>query len=129
TATSSTLSLIFRPDASSAHTDLSKIMRERLIVAPRGNTMRNVIQRSLALLPARPSSYLECPTCQTAAALVAGGMGPAIIHSICLQHMSGLNLSSIDLGPRFGTVPLVVMSRRQAMRGPLLKRLVNELVA
>lgn len=127
TAVSSTLSLIFKSDKHGVPTDLSRMMRGRLIVAPRGTPTRNLIQRSLGLLPSQPSAYFECPTCQTAAALVSVGAGPAVIHSICLEQVSGQKLNSIDLGPRFGALPFVVLFRRATLTSPLLRALVNQL--
>ena len=103
-----TMSLVTRAD------DAKVATGSRLIVAPRGSALRQLLRKSPYMegLP----NVLECPTCQTAMELVALGAGPAIVHTMCVAREPNEELKTTDLGEKHGLMQLVVAYRRSALR-------------
>lgn len=104
-----TMSLVTRPGAATA----SASTRDRLIVAPRGSAVRQVLRNS-PFMEGKPN-VLECPTCETAMELVRLGAGQAIVHTMCAPRW-GADLEARELGERHGLMQLVVAYRRGAPR-------------
>jgi DNA-binding transcriptional LysR family regulator len=107
---------------------LADIVRHKLIVLPRHGATRRLIDKSMASNAVKPSSIIEVATCQIASTFVEMGVGVAIAHSLCMEHVGGQNVSWIDLGKYFGKVALSVVYRRGA-RSPLIRALSKELAS
>ncbi len=106
----SPFSLIYRGDAA-ARSRISDIVRDRLIVAPRGASMRRLVAESTHLFPAGKRTLVECPTCQSAIELVDRDAGPALVHTICVEGRLPQGLQRLDLGEDFASNPFLVLYR------------------
>ncbi|MBX9740808.1 MAG: LysR family transcriptional regulator [Beijerinckiaceae bacterium] len=109
-----TLALITKDTGAPQSQRPADLVSGRLIVAPRGTAMRQILRKSE--FASDTMSYFECPTCQTAIDLVALGSGPAVVHNICVQRSGMRDLHVIDLGEKMGSLQLVVLFRRGARR-------------
>jgi DNA-binding transcriptional LysR family regulator len=104
-----TLSLVGRTEAEA---EAEPVEGRRLIIAPRGTALRQVLRQS-PHMEGRPN-VLECPTCATALDLVRLGAGPAIVHTMCAPRTT--DLYARDLGDRHGLMQVVVAYRRSTLR-------------
>ena len=111
------LSLIVKGAVPPVFREPADLVHGRLIVAPRGTAMRQLVRKSE--IAREPVSYLECPTCQTAIDLVALGSGPAVVHTICAARSGLRDMHAVDLGDSLGTLQLVVLYRRGARRSAI----------
>ena len=68
-------SLIYQGDSAS-RVRISDIVRDRLIVAPRGSATRRLVQEAKELFPEGKRTLVECPTCQSAIELVDRAPAP-----------------------------------------------------
>lgn len=109
-----TLSLIARKTDSSPPATPADLVTDRLIVAPRGTAMRQLVRK--LDFAAEPMSLLECPTCQTAIDLVRLGSGPAVVHTSCVRRAGATDIHALDLGEKMGSLQLVVLYRRGSRR-------------
>jgi DNA-binding transcriptional LysR family regulator len=105
---------------------LADIARHKLIVLPRHGATRRLVDRVMAQHSVRPASIIEVANCQTASTFVEAGVGVAIVHSICLDHVRSSRVSSVSLAKYFGKVAFTVAYRRGA-RSPLIHAMVEEL--
>ncbi len=106
----SPFSLIYRGDAA-ARSRIGDIVRDRLIVAPRGSSMRRLVAASTHLFPEGKRTLVECPTCQSAIELVDRDAGPALVHTICVEGRLPQGLQRLDLGEDFASNPFLVLYR------------------
>ena len=106
----SPFSLIYKGDAT-ARPRVSDIVRDRLIVAPRGSSMRRLVAESTHIFPESKRTLVECPTCQSALELVDRDAGPALVHSICVDGRLPQGLQRLDLGEDFASTPFFVLYR------------------
>lgn len=106
----SPFSLIYRGDAA-ARSRIGDIVRDRLIVAPRGSSMRRLVAESTHLFPAGKRTLVECPTCQSAIELVDRDAGTALVHTICVEGRLPQGLQRLDLGEDFASNPFLVLYR------------------
>lgn len=109
---STPFSLIYQSDGA-VRTRPAEIVRDRLIVAPRGSATRRLV-REAPLFADKKRTLVECPTCQSAIDLVDHGAGPALVHSICVEGRLPQRLQRMDLGEDFGRVPFFVLHRPSA---------------
>lgn len=103
-------SLIYQDDGASPARP-ADIVRDRLIVAPRGSTMRRLVQEAKGLFAEDQRTLVECPTCQSAIELVDRGAGPALVHTICVDGRLPPALKRLDLGDAFASIPFFVLYR------------------
>ncbi|MDB5651255.1 MAG: hypothetical protein JWL62_2775 [Hyphomicrobiales bacterium] len=122
-----TLSLVTSASGVSASSNPADLVQGRLIVAPRGTAVRQLLRK--AELISDPISYLECPTCQTAIELVGLGSGPAVVHTLCVSRAGMRNLHAIDLGEKTGTLQFVVLYRRDARRSAAAQAFFDHITA
>ena len=120
----SPFSLIHKSDHA-GRVRIGDIVQDRLIVAPRGRATRDLLQASGGALA--DAAYIECPTCQTAVDLVGLGVGPAIVHTLCVDRRLPPGVRALDLGPNFGTAPFVVLYRKHALKRPALQFIFDQL--
>jgi DNA-binding transcriptional LysR family regulator len=120
----SPFSLIYKSDHP-GRARITDIVQDRLIVAPRGRATRDLLHASGGALA--NATYIECPTCQTAADLVGLGVGPAIVHTLCVDRRLPAGVRALDLGPKFGAVPFVVLYRKHALKRPALQFIFDQL--
>jgi DNA-binding transcriptional LysR family regulator len=121
----SPFSLLHKSDApQGSRLRIADVVQERLI-APRGSATRDLIAAYGGPLAA--ADTVECPTCQTAADLVSLGVGPAIVHTLCVERRLPAGVRAMDLGPRFGSVPFVVLYRKHALKRPALRFIFEQL--
>jgi DNA-binding transcriptional LysR family regulator len=120
----SPFSLLHKSDGQTARPRIADVVQERLI-APRGSATRALIAAYGGALAT--ANTVECPTCQTAADLVSLGVGPAIVHTLCVDRRLPAGVRSLDLGPRFGSVPFVVLYRKHALKRPALRFIFEQL--
>lgn len=104
------LSLIYQGDGS-VRARVSDIVRDRLIVAPRGSETRRLVQEAKGLFPEGKRTLVECPTCQSAIELVDRGAGPALVHTLCVEGRLPQRLQRHDLGDEFALIPFSVLYR------------------
>jgi DNA-binding transcriptional LysR family regulator len=105
---------------------LSEIARHKLIVLPKHGATRQLVDRVMSQHSVRPGSMIEVANCQTASTFVEMGVGVAIAHSICIDHLRSGRVSSVSLAKYFGKVAFTVVYRRAA-RSPLIRALLDEL--
>lgn len=105
---------------------LIEIARHRLIVLPRHGATRQLVDRVMARHSVQPISTIEVANCQTAATFVEMGVGVAIAHSICIDHLKSNKVASVSLAKYFGQLEFSVVYRRGA-RSPLIRALLEEL--
>jgi LysR family cys regulon transcriptional activator len=105
---------------------LAEIVRHKLIVLPRHGTTRQLVDRVMAKHSVRPSSIIEVADCQTAGTFVEMGVGVAIVHAMCIDHLRSSKLVSVNLARYFGKVAFTVVYRRGA-RSPLIRAMLDEL--
>ena len=103
-------SLIYQGDNAS-RVRISDIVRDRLIVAPRGSATRKLLQEAKDLFPEGKRTLVECPTCQSAIELVDRGAGPALVHTLCVEGRLPQRLQRHDLGDEFASIPFSVLYR------------------
>lgn len=108
---------------------LSEIARRRLIVLPGHAVTRQLVDRAMATISARPQSLIEVANCQTAASFVAAGVGVAITHSLCMAHTDRENLRWVDLGPQMGKVAFSAVYRKGSAKSPLVLGLLEEVTS
>ncbi len=129
---SSTLSLAYNPqdfgNARKAPT-LAEIARHRLIVPPQSTVTRKLVEKHLRPQIDRAASIIEVPTCETAATFVEMGVGPAIVHTLCMERMKSRHVQALDLGPKCGTVHFSAIHRKGALKNPLLRALMDQVSA
>jgi DNA-binding transcriptional LysR family regulator len=106
----SPFSLIYRGDGTTG-SRIGDIVRDRLIVAPRGSSMRRLVAESTHLFPDSNRTLVECPTCQSAIELVDRDAGPALVHTICVEGRLPQGLQRLDLGENFASIPFLVLYR------------------
>lgn len=99
----------------------------RLIVAPRGTAVRQLLRKSTLL--AGRKFPLQCPTCQAAIDLVALGTGPAIVHTICLAGRDLGAFDTRDLAAEVGQLQFVVAYRRGARRSSVAQAFFDYVTA
>lgn len=107
-------SLIHQGDAGT-RVRIADVVRDRLIVAPRGSATRRLVQEAKGLFPEGRRTLVECPTCQSAIELVDRGAGPALVHTVCVEGRLPQRLQRHDLGEDFGSIPFSVLSRPSVM--------------
>jgi DNA-binding transcriptional LysR family regulator len=111
-------SLIYQGDGA-GRAKISEIVRDRLIVAPRGSATRRLVMDAQDLFPGGKRTLVECPTCQSAIELVDAGAGPALVHTICVDGRLPPSLQRHDLGGDFASIPFSVLHRPAVReRGP-----------
>ena len=96
---------------------------DRLLVAPRSATVRTRLGRSPQLKPS--VNYLECPTCHTAIDLVKRESGPAIVHTLCLDHVEAGGIRAIDLGRSFGVEQFVIAYKASTVKQTVMRDLLE----
>jgi DNA-binding transcriptional LysR family regulator len=109
--------------------DLAELTRQRLIVPPRLTATRSMIDRTMAAIFAKAGSVIEVPTCETALTFVEMGLGAAVVHSLCCDRGHGRDARAADLGTRFGTVAFCAVYRKETLRLPLARALLQELTS
>lgn len=114
TVTRSPFSLIYAGEPG-GRPRVSDVVRDRLIVAPRGSATRRLVREAVDLFPEGKRTLLECPTCQSAIDLVDRGAGPALVHTICVEGRLPSRLQRLDLGEDFGVTPFLVLYRPSIM--------------
>lgn len=110
----SPFSLIYKGDPTS-RPRIGDIVRDRLIVAPRGSSMRRLVAESTHVFPEGKRTLVECPTCQSALELVDRDAGPALVHTICIEGRLPQGLQRLDLGEDFASIPFFVLYRPSVM--------------
>ncbi len=93
----------------------SDVVRDRLIVEPRGSATRRLVAEATDLFSDQKRTLVECPTCQSAIELVDRGAGPALVHTICVEGRLPQSLQRLDLGGAFATIPFLVLYRPSVM--------------
>ncbi len=129
TMVSSTLSLAYNPQEFGRPRkapSLAELARHRLIVPPQSTVTRGLIERNLRPQLDRAASLIEVPTCETAATFVEMGVGPAIVHSLCVERMLSRHVQAVDLGPKAGTVHFSAIYRKGALKAPLVRALLDQ---
>jgi DNA-binding transcriptional LysR family regulator len=99
----------------------------RLILPPQPTTTRALIDRTQRDLIRRAGSVIEAPTCETAAAFVEAGLGPAVIHTLCASRLSSRFVRTVDFGAAGGEIAFCALYRKDAARSPLLKALLSSM--
>ena len=122
-----TMSLVTRADSPSTPGDWETMPPGRLIVAPRGTAVRQLLRKSPFM--AGRTNHLEGPTCQTAIELVALGTGPAIVHTLCVTGTGMRHLHATDLGEKHGLLQFVVAYRRGARRSSAAQAFFDHVTA
>jgi DNA-binding transcriptional LysR family regulator len=129
----STMALAFnRKDAAvfrRGRLDLAELARQRLIVPPRLTATRSMIDRTMAAILAKAGSVIEVPTCETALTFVEMGLGAAVVHTLCCGRAHPRDVRSADLGVRFGKVAFCAVYRKETLRLPLARALLEELTS
>jgi DNA-binding transcriptional LysR family regulator len=128
----STMALAFhRKDAAVVRRrlDLAELTRQRLIVPPRLTSTRRMIDQTMAGIFAKAASVIEVPTCETALTFVEMGLGAAVVHSLCCGRTHGRDVRSTDLGARFGKVAFCAVYRKETLRLPLARALLEALIS
>jgi len=97
-------------------------------VLPRHGATRRLVERVMAARSVRPASLIEVADCRTASTFVEKGVGIAIAHSICIDHLNSEKIASVSLAKHFGKVAFTVVYRRGA-RSPLIRALLDALKA
>jgi DNA-binding transcriptional LysR family regulator len=105
---------------------LPEIARHRLIVHQRQGATRKLVDKVMSRHSATPGSVIEVANCQTAVTFVESGVGVAIVHSLCVEHVGSDRVSAIELGRLFGKLPFRAVFRR-GTRSPLVRALLAEL--
>jgi DNA-binding transcriptional LysR family regulator len=105
---------------------LAEIARHRLIVLPRHGATRQLVERVLSRHSVRAGSIIEVANCETAATFVETGVGVAIVHAMCMDHLRSTRIVSVSLGRYFGKVAFTVVNRR-GTRSPLIRAMLDEL--
>lgn len=129
---STTLSLAYNPHEFGRvrkSAALAGIARRRLIVPPASTVTRALIERTLRPHLARAASLMEVPTCETAATFVEVGVGPAIVHTLCVQRLLSRHVQAIDLGQTSGALHFSAVYRKGALKAPLAQALVEQVAA
>jgi len=132
TMVSSTLSLAYNPQEfgpSRKPASLADFARRRMIVPPKSTVTRGLIEKNLRAQIDRAASLIEVPTCETAATFVEMGVGPAIVHSLCIERMLSRHVQALDLGPKIGSVHFSAVYRKGALKAPLARALVEQVAA
>jgi DNA-binding transcriptional LysR family regulator len=106
---------------------LADLARQRLIVPPATTATRRMIAHTLKRTLERASMLLEAPTCATAAAFVEAGVGTAIVHTVCIDHLRSARVQAVELGARAGAVEFSVVWRKGAARTPQASELIAAL--
>lgn len=105
---------------------LADIARQRLIVPPKSTVTRKLIEKNLRKEMDRTASLIEVPTCETAATFVEMGVGPAIVHTLCIERHLSRHVQALDLGPRVGALQFSAIYRKGALKNPLVKALLDQ---
>jgi DNA-binding transcriptional LysR family regulator len=103
------------------------IIRDRLIVAPRGSSMRRIVQNAQDLFPGGKRTLVECPTCQSAIELVDRGAGPALVHTICVEGRLPQGLQRLDLKHDFASIPFFVLYQPSALERAPTRFIIDQL--
>jgi DNA-binding transcriptional LysR family regulator len=103
-------SLIYQGEPG-ARAQIGDIVRDRLIVAPRGSATRRLVQQAGGAFAGTARTLVECPTCQSAIELVDRGAGPALVHTLCVEGRLPERLQRRDLGEDFASMPFSVVYR------------------
>ncbi|MDB5595695.1 MAG: DNA-binding transcriptional regulator, LysR family [Hyphomicrobiales bacterium] len=125
-----TLSLAYNPQEFGGRRkapSLADLARHRLIVPPPSTVTRRLIETHLRPSIERAASLIEVPTCETAATFVEMGVGPAIVHTLCIERMLSRHVQAVDLGPRSGTLAFSAVFRKGALRAPLAQALIDQI--
>jgi DNA-binding transcriptional LysR family regulator len=96
----------------------------RLIVPPKVTTTRRTVDKTLRGMIARAGSVIEAPTCETAAAFVEAGLGPAVIHTLCAARLSSRFMRTVELKDSAGEIAFSAVYRRDAAKSPVVKALL-----
>ncbi|MFN3891631.1 MAG: LysR family transcriptional regulator [Beijerinckiaceae bacterium] len=107
-------SLIYQGEGA-ARPRIGDIVRDRLIVAPRGSATRRLVKEANGVFPEGKRTLVECPTCQSAIELVHRDAGPALVHTICVEGRLPQGLQRLDLGEDFASIPFLVLYRPSVM--------------
>lgn len=110
TVTRSPFSLIYVGEPAT-RPRIADVVRDRLIVAPRGSATRRLVREASGLFPKSKRTLVECPTCQSAIDLVDRGAGPALVHTLCIEGRLPPRLQRLDLGADFGATPFMALYR------------------
>jgi len=121
-------SLIYQGE-SGARPSPSEIVRDRLIVAPRGSATRRLVQEAQGLFADGKRTLVECPTCQSALELVDRGAGPALVHTICVAGRVPRGLQQLDLGEEFASIPFMVLYRPTVTERPATRFILEQLTS
>lgn len=123
------LSLAYHPKSFPPHRKpgLADLAGQRLIVPPATTATRRMIESRLGPTLRRASMLLEAPTCATAAAFVEAGVGSAIVHTLCIEHLRSAHVQAVELGPRTGALEFGVVYRKGASHTPHANELIEVL--
>jgi DNA-binding transcriptional LysR family regulator len=105
---------------------LSELAHQKLIVHQRHGATRRLVDRVMSNHSIVPSSIIEVANCQTAVTFVEMGVGVAIAHSLCVDHVRSSKVGVISLARQFGKVPFRAIFRRGS-RSPLVRSLLEAL--
>ncbi len=105
------------------------LANQRVMTPPGSTVTRALIDKTLAPALAKAQTIIEAPTCETAATFVEMGVGMAIVHTLCIERRLSPRVRSLDLGPRAGKVAFCALYRRDALRQPLVRALVEQMAA
>ncbi len=128
TVTRSQFSLIYTGEPG-ARPRISDVVRDRLIVAPRGSATRRLVREATDLFAEGKRTLLECPTCQSAIDLVDRGAGPALVHTVCVEGRLPPRLQRLDLGADFGVTPFLVLYRPSIMAKAPTRFILDAMIA
>ncbi len=103
------------------------LANQRVMTPPSSTVTRALIEKTLAPALAKAQTIIEAPTCETAATFVEMGVGMALVHTLCIERRLSPKVHSLDLGPRAGKVAFCALYRRDALRQPLVRALVEQM--
>lgn len=104
---------------------LEDIARYKLLVLPHHTHSRRVIDRVFSEAKLETQSFIEAGNCQTARAFVEQGIGIAIVHSLCMEHVPSKRLRHIDLGQTFPAIEIAAVYRKGAGASPVMRQLLD----
>lgn len=124
----STLALICAEDSHPfrrAPIRLEELSRTRIVLPPGQSSTRKMIDRAFTRAGLRCADVIETGSCHTARDFVANGIGPAIVHSLCVGYASPPSLRYIDVSAQFGKVDFSAVYRRENAQSPLVRAFVD----
>lgn len=124
----STLALICAeesPASRRAPVRLEDLSRSRIVLPPAQSSTRKLIDRTFRRSGLRCADVIETGSCHTARDFVANGIGPAIVHSLCVGYASPPSLRYIDVGAQFGKVEFSVLYRRENTSSPIARAFID----